>query len=95
MEMTEVSFDAWLRDRIALRGLSGPTLARQIAVPTLTVYRWLHGLSAPSEAIAASLADALGTTINEVRFVLKPRPGKVLSSTNSPISKGGAPSNTV
>ena len=67
MEIIEVTFDAWLRERVASRGSSGPTLARQLAIPTPTVYRWLHGLTLPSDAMAARLADVLGTTIHEVR----------------------------
>ncbi|HUX87020.1 MAG TPA: helix-turn-helix transcriptional regulator [Chloroflexota bacterium] len=67
MEIIEVTFDAWLRERVASRGASGPTLARQLAVPTSTVYRWLHGLAFPSDAMAGCLADALGTTVREVR----------------------------
>lgn len=70
MDTLKTSFDAWLRYRLAQRGLSGGTLARRVALPPSVVYAWIHGLGYPEESALPSVAEVLGVTIGELQRAL-------------------------
>ena len=70
MAVAHASFDDWLRTMIARRNLSGATVARRLALPPETVYRWLCGLHVPEESVYPDLAEVLGLTISELRRAL-------------------------
>ena len=63
-------FDVWLRDAMAKRTLSAPTLAKRLNLPPSTVADWLHGAARPDGDVVAALAEALGVTIAELRRAL-------------------------
>lgn len=59
-------FDVWLRDAMAKRNLSAPTLAKRLNLPQSTVADWLHGTTRPDGDSIAALAEILGVRIAEL-----------------------------
>lgn len=55
-----------LRRLMDARSLSQADLARQIGHPPVYVFRMLHGLHRPNLTILSIIAEALGTTVDEM-----------------------------
>jgi transcriptional regulator with XRE-family HTH domain len=66
----------WLRDAMAERSLSAPTLAKRLNLPQRTVADWLHGITRPDGDSIAALAEVLDVTIAKLQWSLEgSRPG--------------------
>jgi transcriptional regulator with XRE-family HTH domain len=64
-------FDVWLRNAMAKRTLSAPTLVKRLNALSSTIADWLQRRTTrPDGDIVVALAKALGVTIAELRRAL-------------------------
>lgn len=70
-EQSSRTFAAWLRAHMAQRAISGASLARTVGVDPRSAYTWTNGTAMPHSDRYASLAGALGISIEDLRRALR------------------------